>query len=63
MVARCLNKWKTHSLHFFANVSLKFSNINYRRVASAHIAILLSFYATDLGVSVVNKDILIIPDP
>ena len=55
VVARCLYKWKTQQfseiivlLHprshrFFANVSLKFSNINNRRVTSAHVAILLSF--------------------
>ena len=33
----------SHSQRFFANVSLKFSNINNRRVTSAHDAILLSF--------------------
>ena len=57
VVARCLNKWKnknfffseiivllhSHSQRFIANVSLKFSNINNRRVTSAHDAILLSF--------------------
>ena len=56
MVARCLNKWKkhksfhkkivllhSHSQRFFAKVSLKFSNINNRRVTSAFVATLLSF--------------------
>ena len=33
----------SHSQRFFANVSLKFSNINNRRVTSAYVAILLSF--------------------
>ena len=33
----------SHLQRFFANVSLKFSNINNRRVTSAHAAILLSF--------------------
>ena len=33
----------SHSQRFFANVSLKFSNINNRRVTSAHVVILLSF--------------------
>ena len=33
----------SHSQCFFANVSLKFSNINNRRVTSAHVAIRLSF--------------------
>ena len=33
----------SHSQRFFANVSLKFSNINNRRVRSAYVAILLSF--------------------
>ena len=32
-----------HSQRFFANVSLKFSNINNRLVTSAHVAIRLSF--------------------
>ena len=55
VVARCLKNGKTqkfseiivllhsHSQRFFANVSLKFSNINYRGVTSPHVAILLSF--------------------
>ena len=55
VVARSFNKWKntkvfrnnvllhSHSQRFFANVSLKFSNINNRRVTSAHVGILLSF--------------------
>ena len=33
----------SHPQRFFANVSLKFSNINNRRVTSAYVAILLSF--------------------
>ena len=33
----------SHSQGFFANVSLKFSNINNIRVTSAYVAILLSF--------------------
>ena len=33
----------SHSQPFFANVSLKCSNINNRRMKSAHVAILLSF--------------------
>ena len=33
----------SHSQRFFANVSLIFSNIKYRRVTSAHVAIILSF--------------------
>ena len=33
----------SHSQRFFANVSVKFSNINNRRVTSAHVATLLSF--------------------
>ena len=33
----------SHWQRFFANVSLKFSNINNRRMTSAHVAILLSF--------------------
>ena len=33
----------SHSQHFFADVSLKFLNINNRRVTSAHVAIVLSF--------------------
>ena len=33
----------SHSQRFFANVSLKFSNINNRRVTSAYVATLLSF--------------------
>ena len=33
----------SHWQRFFAKVSLKFSNINNRRVTSAHAAILLSF--------------------
>ena len=32
----------SHSQRFFANVSLKFSNIKNRRVTSAHVAIFLS---------------------
>ena len=32
----------SHPQHFFAYVSLKFSNINNRRVTSAYVAILLS---------------------
>ena len=32
-----------HSQHFFANVSLKFSNSNNRRMTFAHVTILLSF--------------------
>ena len=32
-----------HSQRFFANVSLKFSNSNNRRMMFAHVAILLSF--------------------
>ena len=46
------------SQRFFVNVSLKFLNINNRRVKSTFV-----FYATDLGVSVGYKKILIIPDP
>ena len=53
----------SHSLRFFANVSLKFSNINNGRVTPAHIAKLFVFYATDWGVSVGIKKLLIIPDP
>ena len=33
----------SHSQRFFANVSVKFSNINNRRVTSAHVVTLLSF--------------------
>ena len=33
----------SHLQRFFANVSLKFSNINNRRVTFAHVVILLSF--------------------
>ena len=33
----------SHTQHFFANVGLKFSNINNMLVKSAHVAILLSF--------------------
>ena len=55
VVAKYLYKWKTptfleiivllhfHSQSFFANASLKFSNINNRGVTSANVAILLSF--------------------
>ena len=55
VVARCLTKWKTqkvlqiivlshyHSQRFFANVSLKFSNSNNRRITFAYVTILLSF--------------------
>ena len=55
VLARCLNKWKntkvsdiivllhSNSQRFFANVSLKFSNINNRRVTAVHVAILLFF--------------------
>ena len=56
VVARCLNKWgkkqkfskiivllHSYSQRFFANVSVKFSNINNKRMTSAHVATLLSF--------------------
>ena len=33
----------SHSQRFFANVSLKFSNINNTRMTSVHVAILASF--------------------
>ena len=33
----------SHSQRFFANVCVRFSNINNRRVTSAHVATLLSF--------------------
>ena len=33
----------SHSQRFFTSVSVKFSNINNRRVASAHVVTLLSF--------------------
>ena len=55
VVARCVKNGKiqkfseiivllhSHSQRFFSNVSLKISNINNRRMTSAHVAILLSF--------------------
>ena len=55
MAARCFTNGKTqksfrnnrflhsNSQRFFANVSLKFSNSNNRRMTSANVAILLSF--------------------
>ena len=74
MVARCLNKWKktqkfsekivllhSHSQRFFANVSLKFSNINNRRVTSAYVAMLLSFM--QLIEEYLLATFFLIPDP
>ena len=49
----------SHSQRFFANISLKFSNINNRRVTSAYVARdTFVFYATDWGVSVGNNFLL-----
>ena len=76
MVARCLNKWKKtqtfsekknvsfhfHSLRFFTNVSLKFSNINNRQVTSAYVAILLSFMQL-IEEYLLATFFCIIPDP
>ena len=54
-----------HSLsqRFFANVSLKFSNINNERVTTAHVAILLSLMQLIEEYLLAKKKILIIPDP
>ena len=52
----------SHSQRFFANVSLNFSNSNYRCMTFAHVAILLSFMQWDEEYLVAQK-ILIIPFP
>ena len=52
----------SHSHRFFANVSLKFSSSNNRRMTFAHIAILLSFRQL-IEEYLLGKKILIIPDP
>ena len=61
-----LGMTKYHALFlgrcFFANVSLKFSNINNRLVTSAHVAILLSFVQR-IEEYLLAKKLLIIPDP
>ena len=46
----------SHSQHFFASVSLKFSNSNIRRMTSAHVAILLSFMQPTEGYLLALKD-------
>ena len=53
----------SHSQRFFASVSVKFSNINNRRVTSAHVATLLSFMQLIEEYRLAIKKILIIPDP
>ena len=52
----------SHSQRFFANVSLKVSNINNRSCDVRACRDTFVFYATDEEVSVGNKKILIIPD-
>ena len=56
-------KLHSHLQRFFANVSLKFSNINNRRVTSAHDGILLSFMQLFEEYLLATQKILIIPDP
>ena len=54
----------SHSQRFLANVSVKFSNINNRRVTSAHVATLLSFMQLIEEYPLAKKKkILIILDP
>ena len=53
----------SHLQRFFANVSLKFTNINNRQVTSAHVAILLSFMQLIEEYLLAAKKNLIIPDP
>ena len=52
----------SHSQRFFAYVSLKFSNINNRRVTSAYVAILLSFMQL-IEEYLLATLFFIIPDP
>ena len=53
----------SHSQRFFTNVSLKFSNINNRRVTSAYVAILLSFMQLIEEYLLATFFFLFIPDP
>ena len=57
------NRFNNQSQRFFADVSLKFSNINNRWVSSAYVAILLSFMKLIEEYLLATFFFIIIPDP